>query len=566
MPNRVVVCRVLVAVSTLLIQGCVDRTSQSPRLFVSESLPNRVQPHISGTAFGAHDSLCVGFLSDTFDPTTLNSSIRSTNELTARTGLEWRDHASTDSVLDLTAFSDETENRVVFVMERIGPRPAGTVLSLGSDDGIRVWVNGEEVYMEHGGRELGFDDGLIEVSLTQPSNVILYKVDQGDGGWALARRFLSPSQAAAVIDSLTARMYEDLVESAIVPDTIRQLAIRPDGRRTLDSRDARFRWLNIDGSPQPLSQAFTHPSRDLPRHIPLPDRLPALLEVRVGSYLDLIPVFSESRAAETADMLASNPKRPTAHRQAVSVVMGLRPPIGGASSRKYSTRFRADVLASVAGAPLTATVGHYTAAAASRPFRAFVPRSTGQTDRMMLLTYGEAASPSFWAGKEAGSHALTTQWSSIAATTGVPIALMHGHGSDGFDDALREIPRELARNQIVSAEPSVSGLAFSTGADRLVQSIIDRVIRFDRVGLIVPVLSDPSPEDTARRLWEAQPDIRWFIRAAMNDSDVPIHQIRRWAAALESAGYSVDYKEMPHSSHWVWLGDPVHDFATAVAG
>lgn len=62
-------------------------------------------------------------------------------------------------------------------------------LRLGSDDGVKVWLNGALVHHNPTARPCTPDQDLVPVRLKAGANDLLVKVDQGMGGWELAVRF-----------------------------------------------------------------------------------------------------------------------------------------------------------------------------------------------------------------------------------------------------------------------------------------------------------------------------------------------------------------------------------------
>jgi len=57
-------------------------------------------------------------------------------------------------------------------------------LVLGSDDGIKVWVNGAVVHAKNAARGLKCDEDTATVTLKKGWNVLLIKITQGGGDWA----------------------------------------------------------------------------------------------------------------------------------------------------------------------------------------------------------------------------------------------------------------------------------------------------------------------------------------------------------------------------------------------
>lgn len=69
-------------------------------------------------------------------------------------------------------------------------------LLVGSDDGVKVWLNGELIHSKHLRRGLTRDEDTVAMRLRQGSNRLLLKVDQGEGGWALMARLVADSGKA----------------------------------------------------------------------------------------------------------------------------------------------------------------------------------------------------------------------------------------------------------------------------------------------------------------------------------------------------------------------------------
>lgn len=66
------------------------------------------------------------------------------------------------------------------------------VLRIGSDDGVRAWVNGERVWDNWADRGLTVDQDQPPVTLQAGKNTLLLKIQQGGGGWAFCLRVTTP--------------------------------------------------------------------------------------------------------------------------------------------------------------------------------------------------------------------------------------------------------------------------------------------------------------------------------------------------------------------------------------
>lgn len=69
-------------------------------------------------------------------------------------------------------------------------RDTYAALGLGSDDGIKVWINGRLVFRRRVFRSLKPNDDLLRVRLNKGINRFLVKVEQGGGDWGLCLRLM----------------------------------------------------------------------------------------------------------------------------------------------------------------------------------------------------------------------------------------------------------------------------------------------------------------------------------------------------------------------------------------
>jgi enterochelin esterase-like enzyme len=99
----------------------------------------------------------------------------------------WSDAFGVEDALGLRAPESGTAYAYA-VVKREAAGPA--LLSLGSDDGIRVWVNGTLVHRHAGPRPLVFDEDRVPVELRAGDNAVLVKTEQRRGPWTFALRVL----------------------------------------------------------------------------------------------------------------------------------------------------------------------------------------------------------------------------------------------------------------------------------------------------------------------------------------------------------------------------------------
>ena len=102
------------------------------------------------------------------------------------------------------------ENSVAYLQTNVWIENAQKViLEIGSDDGIKVWLNDKLVHQnnEERGHEQGQD--IAEVNLEKGWNSILLKVTQGEGGWGAS--LVICDMEGALIDGLKYSTNELLV-------------------------------------------------------------------------------------------------------------------------------------------------------------------------------------------------------------------------------------------------------------------------------------------------------------------------------------------------------------------
>jgi HEAT repeat protein len=85
------------------------------------------------------------------------------------------------------------DNRVAYLRTKIvSPKEQKARLELGSDDGVKVWINGQLVHANNAGRPVTLGEDKADVTLKEGVNVLLVKLTQEGGQWAMALRLRTP--------------------------------------------------------------------------------------------------------------------------------------------------------------------------------------------------------------------------------------------------------------------------------------------------------------------------------------------------------------------------------------
>ncbi|HEV3235740.1 MAG TPA: hypothetical protein VGZ25_02050 [Gemmataceae bacterium] len=106
--------------------------------------------------------------------------------------LVWKEHVCKDYLLDFNAFlGATTENSVAYAVTFIeAPEEIkGVKMKTGSDDEVKIYLNGKEVFKYGEGRSTEKDDDSTEVTLQKGVNVLVVKVVNEKEDWSFCVRF-----------------------------------------------------------------------------------------------------------------------------------------------------------------------------------------------------------------------------------------------------------------------------------------------------------------------------------------------------------------------------------------
>ena len=126
---------------------------------------------------------------------------------------EWRPHESVSKAIDLVDALGKHDFAVAYAAARIESPAAQTQLvGLGSDDGVRVWLNGELVHESSTPRAVAVDDDVFAIKLQKGTNRLLIKVVNDQGDWGFTFRFLSQETLATRLFKAASQGEVEIVE------------------------------------------------------------------------------------------------------------------------------------------------------------------------------------------------------------------------------------------------------------------------------------------------------------------------------------------------------------------
>lgn len=166
-------------------------------------------------------------------------------------------HANTQGELDLVEIIGDEENVLAYCWTIIeSPRSGTAILKAGSDDWIKIWLNGKEVHKNPVQRSAAPDQDLIPVHLREGVNTLAVKIGQGWGGWKLQVRFshLMQQEKGAHLDVISPSVAPLILTGSVYPvDQFYRMTLFNYGTET--ARDFKIK-IESDQLQETFSQPF----------------------------------------------------------------------------------------------------------------------------------------------------------------------------------------------------------------------------------------------------------------------------------------------------------------------
>jgi hypothetical protein len=102
--------------------------------------------------------------------------------------VSWRQLPSTDMVNLGLVFPAQTDCVAYLKTQIIAPDNCDALLLLGSDDGVKAWLNGTVVHANNIDRGAVPDQDIVPIQLKKGANLLMLKITQGGGGWQACAR------------------------------------------------------------------------------------------------------------------------------------------------------------------------------------------------------------------------------------------------------------------------------------------------------------------------------------------------------------------------------------------
>jgi acetyl esterase/lipase len=167
--------------------------------------------------------------------------------------------ASDSGVVDLDELFGKPDNVMAYAFCYINSdKDQIASFSLGSDDGVKVWVNGQLVHSNYVGRGLSFGQDKFAAKLHKGNNPVLIKVIDMVNGWGYAMEVFDDE--ASVLEKEIQRKKQALIDSKIPTEKL----LWPDG---MENNPVSYQQQNImqhgswhPDAPLQISRAYSNVS------------------------------------------------------------------------------------------------------------------------------------------------------------------------------------------------------------------------------------------------------------------------------------------------------------------
>ncbi|HWX18490.1 MAG TPA: serine hydrolase [Candidatus Binatia bacterium] len=112
--------------------------------------------------------------------------------------LEWRLVESKDDTIDLKPAAGASDFAIAYAWAEIDlPQATNCLLGIGSDDAVKVWLNGKLIHENWTDRPTVPDDDIVRARFERGRNLLLLKIQNMQGDWGFTCRRMGPEAQSA---------------------------------------------------------------------------------------------------------------------------------------------------------------------------------------------------------------------------------------------------------------------------------------------------------------------------------------------------------------------------------
>lgn len=521
----------------------------------------------------ARDGSCQGFKYDNLEEFGGEAALSSPDSetLPGKAGIAAK---HTNGYLDIGELFSNAEWSVAYVYTEFNSTGGEWFLHAGSDDGLRLWLNGELIVDDHTHRAISPHDAVRRVNLREGKNRILAKICQGSGGWAVSLKLYDKKQQNDYIASVGPSALTIKLDSSFA-EPGQTISFKANlSPQTGENIPVRFHLLDRYKNIIAEASGRTGESAEFT----LPAGASGILTITASFLSSSSPPSSHEKMEDAnAKCLIGDPETiftavaQEAREFASASVSAPAPALRDMPDIAESLLFLADRLEGKLHPSLISNELKIDAVGFIRDI--LDAANSGEAGYRALTGYRQWAYRSQIDGNLQPYSLYIPQSYDPGKQYGLVVCL-HGYGGNDYDGALHLaglMPEDLF---IVSAYGR-GDVYYESLAEQDVLDVMDRVIAAypidpDRVyltgismgGLGTWKIGQLYPERfaaiapfcgwTGTELLENLGELGTFIVHGDQDDTVPIHMDRTAAAKLEKAGSPVTYIEIRGGSHSAW--------------
>ena len=518
----------------------------------AESLSNLNVRYISEGIPCVNDNACLSKVDNFF-------------EAGLKESVSWSELSRGDSLIYFFEYTPLTEFATILVVDNIiVETDQEKIIRLGSDDGVRIFVNGEEVYRNILGRGINADSDWIPVTLKAGTNQVVFQVLQNQGDWALHYQIDDFENITDLFVGQAFDLYADLPSSYILRDEATSVGLNIDSRSKLDIyNNISFKWKTPQGE---VLDEQSYLGSQLPDELELPEfNSLAILEYEVINnskiiYSEQLPLFKQSYVNRTVFELYDDSRLHPKWAEGFLSVFGQK--LIDEATRNYYTRMKTEFLWDVLNElePFEYQIaGPRTELFNNELARRYTQqRPSGKKMVGLNIDFWDLVQQ-YMDSQVAYSHALLAQWNSYAQYHGVELFFPFA------SNEIEELNAELVLDEYVSTHTdSFSVAVWSKSTASIMDALKVKPYPIKEVVVISPwVIDSPTENFTlVHNIFKNNPQVHWSIYRGENDVEVTELVVKEWMEMIEEAGMKYTFTPIPFTGHWVHWIEPLEIYLT----
>jgi CubicO group peptidase (beta-lactamase class C family) len=145
------------------------------------------------------------FSIDPLDPQAIASSVATGKIVVGDKSYKWKDIHSETGIVDLVSEFGNVEYCYSYAVAEISSATERkALLGIGSDDAVKVWLNGQFIHENFTGRPVNPDDDLVSSQFKTGNNTLILKIYNMQQGWGFCVRPLGGKATADLLAQFTA--------------------------------------------------------------------------------------------------------------------------------------------------------------------------------------------------------------------------------------------------------------------------------------------------------------------------------------------------------------------------